>query len=91
MRFGHLRRLVGQNLGRNRKNFVFSAVGIVAGVSSFVFFVALGRGIQRVVSTEIFPLETGRIQVVPSSTQFEAWVGGRSTTRPWRAWGPSPG
>lgn len=71
------RRLILQNIGRNRANFVFSGIGIVIGVSSLVFFVALGGGIDRVVSREIFPVESGRIQVVPAAAQFESWVGGR--------------
>lgn len=78
MKAAHLRRLIRQNLRRNRKNFVFSSIGIVAGISSFVFFVALGSGIKRVVSTEIFPLEANRIQVVPPAAQFDAWVPGRA-------------
>ncbi|MDD8025028.1 MAG: ABC transporter permease [Acidobacteriota bacterium] len=59
-----LGRLVAQNLGRNRKNFLFAGFGIVVGVSSFIFFIGLGSGIQRVVSTKIFPSEANRIQVV---------------------------
>ena len=72
-----LRRLILQNIRRNRANFVFSGVGIVAGISSFIFFVALGGGIKRVVSREIFPVEAGRIQVVPAAAQFESWMRGR--------------
>ncbi|OGD28597.1 MAG: hypothetical protein A2Y56_07035 [Candidatus Aminicenantes bacterium RBG_13_63_10] len=78
MNAGSLRRLILQNLGRNKKNFIFSGVGIVAGISSFVFFSALGSGIKRVVATEIFPLDANRIQVVPSSAQFDAWIGSRT-------------
>lgn len=72
-----LRRLILQNIGRNRANFVFSGIGIVAGISSFIFFIALGGGIKRVVSREIFPVEAGRIQVVPAAAQFESWMRGR--------------
>jgi hypothetical protein len=78
MKADKLGRLIRQNLRRNRKNFVFSAVGIVAGISSFVFFVALGSGIKRVIATEIFPLEANRIQVVPPAAQFDAWLPGRA-------------
>ena len=46
-----LGRFVAQNIGRNRKNFIFAGIGIVVGVSSFIFFTALGGGIRRVVST----------------------------------------
>lgn len=72
-----LRRLILQNIGRNRANFVFSGIGIVAGISSFIFFVGLGGGIKRVVSREIFPVEAGRIQVVPAAAQFASWSRGR--------------
>ncbi len=77
MRPRSLRRLILQNIRRNRANFVFSGIGIVAGISSLVFFVGLGSGIRRVVSREIFPVEAGRIQVVPASAQFESWMRGR--------------
>jgi ABC-type lipoprotein release transport system permease subunit len=77
MKAGHLSRLVGQNLRRNRKNLAFSAVGIVVGISSFVFFIALGSGIKRVVATEIFPVDANRLQVVPRTAQFGSLTGGR--------------
>ena len=77
MKASKLGRIIGQNLRRNRKNLIFSAVGIVVGISSFVFFIALGYGIQRVVSTEIFPLDANRILVVPRTAQFGALSGGR--------------
>lgn len=77
MRIRSLARFVRQNLRRNRRNFVFAGVGIVVGISSFVFFIGLGSGIQRVVSTEIFPLEANRIQVVPRLMQFEDAAAGR--------------
>ncbi len=78
MKADKLGRLIRQNLRRNRKNFIFSAIGIVAGISSFVFFVALGSGIKRVIATEIFPLEANRVQVVPPAAQFDAWLPGRA-------------
>jgi hypothetical protein len=77
MRFGSLTRLVGQNVRRNRKNFAFSAVGLIVGISSFFFFIALGAGIKDVVATQIFPQEANRIMVVPRTAQFGALAGGR--------------
>ncbi|HEX7612912.1 MAG TPA: FtsX-like permease family protein [Candidatus Limnocylindrales bacterium] len=65
-----LGRFVAQNIGRNRKNLVFAGIGIVVGVSSFIFFTALGSGIKRVVSTEIFPLEANRTTVIPRKAGF---------------------
>ena len=73
-----LGRFVAQNIGRNRKNFIFAGIGIVVGVSSFVFFIGLGRGIQRVVSTKIFPQDVRRIRVLPRRTGF----GGPEGIRP---------
>jgi len=77
MTLSSLGRFVGQDFRRNRRNFVFAAIGIVVGISSFVFFIGLGSGIQRVVSTEIFPLEANRIQVVPRMMQFDDAAAGR--------------
>jgi ABC-type lipoprotein release transport system permease subunit len=65
-----LYQLVTQNLKRNRKNIVFSSIGIVVGISSFVFFIALGNGIKNVVATKIFPLDANRVQVVPRTAHF---------------------
>ena len=66
-----LGRFVAQNIGRNRKNLVFAGIGIVVGVSSFVFFTALGGGIRRVVSTQIFPRDANRITAVPLKSGFD--------------------
>jgi ABC-type lipoprotein release transport system permease subunit len=80
MTFKKFRRFTVQNIRRNRKNFIFSGFGIIAGVSSFIFFVALGNGIKRVVAREIFPLEANRIQVVPRLAGFDIPAGSREIT-----------
>lgn len=77
MKLGKLASLVRQNVRRNRKNMAFSAVGLVVGISSFFFFISLGDGIKRVVSTEIFPVDTNRIQVVAPTAQFGSLSSGR--------------
>jgi ABC-type antimicrobial peptide transport system permease subunit len=77
MRVSNLKKLVGQNLRRNRKNLAFSAVGIIVGISSFVFFIGLGAGISQVVSTEIFPVEQNRLKIVPRTAQLDSLTGGR--------------
>ncbi len=77
MKTKKLIQLISQNLRRNRKNLVFSSIGIVMGISSFVFFIALGNGIQKVVSTEIFPIDANRIQVVTRTAQFGGLAAGR--------------
>ncbi|MDX9723702.1 MAG: ABC transporter permease [Myxococcota bacterium] len=60
-----LLRYIAQNLVRNRKNLMFSSIGLVVGVSTFIFFVALGRGVQTVVLEDIFVIR--QIEVVPRS------------------------
>jgi len=60
-----LLKLVWQNLVRNRKNLMFSSIGLVVGVSTFVFFVALGEGVRTVVLERIFIIK--QIEVVPRS------------------------
>ena len=77
MKAHKLYRLVRQNLHRNRRNLVFSSVGIVVGICSFVFFLALGLGIRQTVASEIFPVEANRIQVVPRAAQFGTLAPGR--------------
>jgi putative ABC transport system permease protein len=77
MKTGKLVRIISLNLRRNRKNLVFSSVGIVVGISSFFFFIALGHGIKHTVATKIFPVDANRIQVVPRTAQFDALSGGR--------------
>lgn len=77
MKTRSLGRLINQNLRRNRKNLLFSSVGIVVGISSFVFFISLGNGVNRVVTTQIFPVDTNRIQVVPRLGQIGSTQGGR--------------
>ena len=37
--------LVTQNLRRNKRNLLLSSIGILVGISIFIFFVAMGEGI----------------------------------------------
>ncbi len=68
---GGLVRLVAQNLKRNKKNFVFSSFGIVVGISTFVFFMALGEGIKTVVLEKIFVIN--QIEIVPRTYDVGAF------------------
>lgn len=61
-----LRRLVGLQLGRDRRGALSSIFGIAVGVASLVFFVALGLGVGRVVRERIFPVDASLVEVVPS-------------------------
>lgn len=68
---GRLVGLVAQNLKRNRKNLIFSSIGIVVGISTFIFFVALGEGIKTVVLEEIFVIK--QLEVVPKTFKVGAF------------------
>lgn len=57
--------LVWQNLIRNSKSLLFSSIGLVVGVSTFVFFVSLGEGVKTVVLERIFMIR--QVEVVPRS------------------------
>ena len=46
-------RIVAANLARSRRSLIFSSVGIVAGIASFVFFIALGLGVKEVVFNQV--------------------------------------
>ncbi len=69
--------LIWQNLVRNRKNFMFSSVGLIVGISTFVFFVALGSGVKEVVLEKIFQIR--QIEVVPRT--FDLSITKASGTR----------
>ena len=58
-----LTRLVGQNLRRNLRHNILSAIGIVVGIAAFTFFLALDNGVRHVVLGEIFPVD--RLEVIP--------------------------
>jgi putative ABC transport system permease protein len=55
--------LVGRNLLRNRRHLGLAALGVVVGIASLAFFLALGLGVRRVLLGEVFPAD--RLEVVP--------------------------
>ena len=59
--------LVGQSLRRNRRDFVFSSVGIVIGISTLLFFTALGAGIKHTVLEKVFVVR--QLEVVKPSIE----------------------
>lgn len=63
MNFQKLARLVAQSISRNRRNFLLSSLGIVIGISTLLFFTALGTGIKEVVLERIFMVR--QLEVVP--------------------------
>lgn len=74
MKLDGLWALVRQNIGRSKKNFVMSGIGVVVGISTFVFFVGLGEGIRDVVLGEIFIVD--QVEVVPRSFDTGLGFGG---------------
>lgn len=54
MRLAKLAQLVSQSIRRNRRDFLLSSIGIVVGISTLLFFTALGSGIKQVVLERIF-------------------------------------
>lgn len=55
--------VVLRNVGRSKKNFLMSSIGIVVGISTFVFFIGLSEGIKKVVLGRIFLVD--QVEVVP--------------------------
>ncbi|MBM4353901.1 MAG: FtsX-like permease family protein [Deltaproteobacteria bacterium] len=68
MRAGKLAAVILQNVRRNRKNFIFSTIGITIGVSVFSFFIALTVGIREEVLNRIYPVDL--IEVEPASVSI---------------------
>jgi ABC-type antimicrobial peptide transport system permease subunit len=65
MRLDKLARLVSQSIRRNRRDFLLSSLGIVVGISTLLFFTALGSGIKDVVLERIFVVR--QLEVVPKT------------------------
>jgi len=57
--------LVRQNLRRNLASLLLSSLGIVVGIASLVFFLALGSGMKEIVLQRIFVVS--HLEVVPRS------------------------
>ncbi len=57
--------VVWANIRRNRRSFLLASVGLVVGVATGTFFVALGAGIQTQVLDRIYPVN--QIEIEPSS------------------------
>lgn len=65
---GRMLRLVGQNILRNKKNFVFSSIGILVGVTLFSFFLALAGGIRERVLNRVYPIN--QVEIEPMSVNL---------------------
>lgn len=78
MTFGAVRSLLLQNVARSKKNFIMSGIGIVVGISTFVFFIGLGEGVEKVVLGQIFlvdQVEVVRKKFDTGFTQSESLLG----------------
>jgi ABC-type antimicrobial peptide transport system permease subunit len=65
VRLSRLTRIVVQSIRRNRRDFLLSSIGIVVGISTLLFFTALGSGIKQVVLEEVFVVR--QLEVVKKS------------------------
>jgi len=72
MPVGKLVRLVGRNAVRNRRHFILSGFGIVVGIASFVFFLALSMGVRSWV-LQMFPID--RVEVIAPRTALVGALG----------------
>ena len=69
--------IVWQNIARSKKNFIFSSIGIIVGISTFTFIIALSQGIQYRVLNRIFPIDQLEIEPVGLGEQ----AGGEASYR----------
>ncbi len=58
-----LLKLILRSISRSRKNFLMSGLGIVVGISTFVFFIGLAEGVREVVLGKVYLVD--QIEVVP--------------------------
>lgn len=54
--------LVAQSVKRNKRDFIFSSIGIIVGIGTLIFFTALGTGVKETVLEKIFVI--GQLEVV---------------------------
>jgi len=69
MRSTRLAKVVIANLKRSRNHFLLASIGIVVGIATFAFFLALAQGVRAVVLGKIFPLD--QLEVVPRSMDVD--------------------
>ncbi len=64
---GNLARMVFANTVRSPRHFILSVFGIVIGIASFVFFLALSTGVSNVLLGKIFPIEQVEVRAPHAS------------------------
>jgi ABC-type lipoprotein release transport system permease subunit len=66
MRAFKLTRLMLKNVVRSRRTLFFSSIGVIVGIATVLFFLALGYGLEHLLRTKVFPtLPPNEIEVVP--------------------------
>lgn len=78
----NLSTLIRRNIARNPRSFLLASAGVVLGIATLVFFMALGTGVQTHVLDRIFVVD--QLLVVPRTVQVGAFgtrgLGGGSGT-----------
>ena len=64
MPLAKLIRVVLQNIARSKKNFIFSSIGIIVGITTFTFFIALSQGVRDRVLNRMFPIDQLEVEPV---------------------------
>ena len=70
MKLKKLVRMSGQSIRRNLKHLLLSAIGIVAGIAAFSFFLSLGVGVKKWVHSDNF-LPLTKVEVIPPKKSLE--------------------
>jgi putative ABC transport system permease protein len=65
-----------RNLSSTKRAAAFSAFGVALGVSSLVFFAALGTGVSTLVRTRILPVDFTLLEVKAPSLSLGGFIGG---------------
>ena len=68
MSLAKLLHVVLQNISRSKKTFIFSSIGIIVGISTFTFFIALSQGIRDKVLNRIFPIDQLEVESIGGVT-----------------------
>ncbi|MFL5409722.1 MAG: ABC transporter permease [Myxococcales bacterium] len=74
MRPGRLWRLARGNLSRESAALLVSAGGVALGIGCLVFFLALGRGVRKVVG-DVFPVSAREVEVVLPQVGIGSFLG----------------
>jgi putative ABC transport system permease protein len=80
MRVAKLGKLMVKNVVRSRRTLLFSSIGVIVGIATFLFFLSLGYGLERLLRVKVFPtLPPNEIEVVPevfaTGQRAEAFLG----------------